>query len=161
MLQVREGRHTVNVHTLPATGVNADGYRLPWPAPDDLGRPVGRDRRDDLGRGQHVQATPAQLAAMSGSKSGAVRPSRGRPAETARPCTHWLLAMREQGSGRAPFRLLSILHPRTQKEATARVDLAERVRAVIDTISAVMGSYTGSAGLEQAMRVERTDSSSA
>jgi hypothetical protein len=52
---------------------------------DALGRLSGRDRRDDLDRGQHVQATPAQLAAMSGGRSGPVRPVHGRPAEVARP----------------------------------------------------------------------------
>ena len=52
---------------------------------DAMGRLSGRDRRDDLDRGQHVQATPAQLAAMSAGRTGAVRPMHGRPAETARP----------------------------------------------------------------------------
>ena len=49
---------------------------------DALGRVAGRDRRDDLDRGQHVQATPAQLAAMSTGRIGPVRPAQSRPVDT-------------------------------------------------------------------------------
>ncbi len=52
---------------------------------DALGRLSGRDRRDDLDRGQHVHATPAQLAAMSDGRTGTVRPVQGRPADSNRP----------------------------------------------------------------------------
>ena len=46
---------------------------------DALGRLTGRDRRDDLDRGQHVPATAAQLAAMSNPPGAATQPRR-RPA---------------------------------------------------------------------------------
>ncbi len=52
---------------------------------DALGRLTGRDRRDDLDRGQRVQAIRAQLAAMSGGRTGTVRPAHSRRAETGQP----------------------------------------------------------------------------
>ena len=59
---------------------------------DGLGRLVGRDRRDDLDRGQHVQATPAQLAAMSTGRTGPVRPAQPRPIDTTHRPAHALAA---------------------------------------------------------------------
>ena len=63
----------------------------------DLGRLVGRDRRNDLDRGQHVQATPAQLAAMSGGRTSAVRPAQARPVDTTNRPTHALAAGQTRG----------------------------------------------------------------
>ncbi|MDT0262459.1 toprim domain-containing protein [Jatrophihabitans lederbergiae] len=67
--------------------------RIGAPDTDDdaLGRLTGRDRRDDLDRGQHVTATAAQLAAMSTPRSADIRPATARPADDARP-SHRLTA---------------------------------------------------------------------
>ncbi len=64
---------------------------------DALGRVAGRDRRDDLDRGQHVQATPAQLAAMSGGRTGPVRPAQARSAGATNRPTHALVAGQARG----------------------------------------------------------------
>ena len=45
------------------------------PAADAWGRLAGRDRRDDLHRGQHIAASPAQLAATSRPHTGPLRPA--------------------------------------------------------------------------------------
>lgn len=62
---------------------------------DDLGRLAGRNRRDDLDRGQHVQATPAQLAAMSTGRTGAVRPAQARAINTTSRPAHALATAKD------------------------------------------------------------------
>ncbi|MGI8870654.1 MAG: hypothetical protein ACR2F6_17860 [Mycobacteriales bacterium] len=52
---------------------------------DALGRLTGRDRRDDLDRGQHAPATAAQLAAMSTPRPTGIRPTASHPADTTSP----------------------------------------------------------------------------
>jgi putative transposase len=74
VLKVREAGRTVNVHALLATGVNADGYRLPRP---DRPRPHRRQVRDlrrpsRPGRGDRRHTPRRRLAAMP-------HPLRGEP----------------------------------------------------------------------------------
>jgi len=52
---------------------------------DAFGRLTARDRRDDLNRGQHITASPAQLAAMSASRARAVGPAHSRPVDAGQP----------------------------------------------------------------------------
>lgn len=84
------GRTELDLSTLRTAVVN----RIE-PDADALGRLVGRDRRDDLDRGQHVTPTPAQLAAMSTPRTGPVRPAVGRPADA----THAVHTLAAQGRG--------------------------------------------------------------
>jgi len=52
---------------------------------DALGRLVGRDRREDLDRGQHVPPTAAQLATMTTPRRAAIRPATSITADNPRP----------------------------------------------------------------------------
>jgi DNA primase len=65
--------------------VLAERIGVPDADADALGRLTGRDRREDLDRGQHVPATAAQLAAMTTPRTAVIRASTGRLADTISP----------------------------------------------------------------------------
>jgi DNA primase catalytic core len=76
--------------------VLAERIGVPDADADALGRLTGRDRREDLDRGQHIRATAAQLAAMSTPRSAVIRPATARPADDARPA-HRVTASQARG----------------------------------------------------------------
>ena len=66
------------------------------PDTEPLGRLRGRDRRDDLDRGQHLPPTAADIAAVSASPATSVYRPQQPPAAADRP-----LAAAAAGRGRA------------------------------------------------------------